>query len=284
VYTRPDAPRSIGGVLDDGLRLWLQAFSKTWPLALMSQVLLMLPLVIYWLQSGSIGAIAQSQFFLIMMKSAGFSLSYALASFASIGFQNAIVAQTDAAAWGRALSTGQGLSVGFRLFGRTLWFGILVAIAIVVPVALMFFALAGVSTLGRIAFGIAVFLVICFVLGKIFLGATILVVEDKGAVESLRRSWTLITGHWWRAAAILTVLIIVIAVVLLVIGVLAGIVAAMMGPQSVTSALLVQLLSLFGNTLLAPLFSAVSVAILYDLKLRKEGADLAGRVSALAPQ
>jgi hypothetical protein len=284
VYTRPNAPRSIGGVLDDGLRLWLQAFSKTWPLALISQVLLMLPLVIYWLQSGSIATIAQSQFFPIMMKSAGFSLSYALASFASIGFQNAIVAQTDAAAWGRALSTGQGLSVGFRLFGRTLWFGILVAIAIAVPLALVFFALAGVSTLGRIAFGIAVFLVICFVLGKILLGATILVVEDKGAVESLRRSWTLTTGHWWRVAAILTVLIIVIAVVLLVIGVLAGIVAAMAGRQSITSALLVQLLSLFGNTLLGPLFSAVSVAILYDLKLRKEGADLAGRVSALAPQ
>jgi hypothetical protein len=283
VYTRPNAPRSIGGVLDDGLRLWLQAFAKAWPLALMSQVLLMLPLVIYWLQSGSI-ATAQSQFFLIMMKSPGFSLSYALASFATIGFQNAIIAQTDAAAWGRVLSTGQGLSMGFRLLGRALGFGILVAIAIVVPVALMFFALAGVSTLGRIVFGIAVFLVVSFVLGKIVLGATILVVEDRGAVESLRRSWTLTTGHWWRVATILTVLIIVIAVLLLVIGVLAGIVAAIVGPRSITSALLVQFLSLFGNTLLAPLFSAVSVAILYDLKLRKEGADLAGRVSALAPQ
>lgn len=284
MYTRPNAPRSIGGVLDDGLRLWLQAFSRTWPVALMSQVLLLLPLVIYWLQSGSIAAVAQSQVYLIMMKSAGFSLAYLLVSLASIGFQNAIVAQTDATAWGRAMATGEGLSVGFRLLGRTLLFGILVAIGIVVPVALMFFAFAGVSTLGRIASGIGVFLIICFVLGKIVLGANILVIEDKGAVESLRRSWTLTTGHWWRVAAILSVLIIVIAVVLLVVGVLAGVVAAIVGPHSTTSALLVQLLSLFGNTLFGPLFSAVTVAIFYDLKLRREGADLAGRVSALAPQ
>jgi hypothetical protein len=45
---------------------------------------------------------------------------------------------------------------------------------------------------------------------------------------------------------------------------------------------LIQGISLLGNTLISPLYAAVLVAIYHDLKLRKEGADLAGRVSALA--
>jgi hypothetical protein len=55
-----------------------------------------------------------------------------------------------------------------------------------------------------------------------------------------------------------------------------------MGSIGGISGILIQVISLLGNTLISPLYSAVLVAIYYDLKLRKEGADLAGRVSALA--
>jgi hypothetical protein len=283
VYTRPNAPRSIGGVLDDGLRLWRQAFSRAWPLAIMAQVLVSIPIVIFWLQSGSVAG-AQTQFFLVMTKSLGFALAYFLVSLASIGFQNAVIAQTDATATGIDRSVGQSLTLGFRLLGRAFLMLILIGVGIAVPVGLAFVVLAGVSVAARIVIGLVAFLLVCFVFGKIILATIILVIEDKGAIESLRRSWTLTTGYWWRVATILTVLIIVVAVVFLVMGVIAGIVGASLGPKSGMSAALVQLITLFGNTLITPLSSAVSVAIYYDLKLRKEGADLAGRVNALAPQ
>ena len=283
MYTRPDAPRSIGGVLDDGLRLWLQAFSKTWPLAIMAQVLVSIPIVIFWIQSGSVAG-AQTQFFLAMTKSVGFALAYFLVSLASIGFQNAVIAQTDATATGVARTVGQSLTLGFRLLGRAFLILLLIGLGIAVPVALLFVVLAGVSVAGRIAIGLVAFLVVCFVFGKIILATIILVIEDKRATDSLRRSWTLTTGHWWRIATIFTVLIIVVAVVFLVVGVIAGIVGASLGPKSGISAAFVQVITLFGNTLITPLSAAVSVAIYYDLKLRKEGADLAGRVNALASQ
>jgi hypothetical protein len=79
-------------------------------------------------------------------------------------------------------------------------------------------------------------------------------------------------------------LIIVIAVLFLVVGVIAGIVAAILGTKALATTALIQLISLLGNTLITPLYSAVAVSIYYDLKLRKEGADLAGRVHALAAQ
>ena len=109
-----------------------------------------------------------------------------------------------------------------------------------------------------------------------------MIVEDKGAPESLGRSWTLTAGHWWRVATILTVLVIVIAALVLFVGIIAAIIAASTGSIGGISGILVQGISLLGNTLISPLYSAVLVAIYYDLKLRKEGADLAGRVNALA--
>jgi hypothetical protein len=59
-------------------------------------------------------------------------------------------------------------------------------------------------------------------------------------------------------------------------------VAASMGSAGGVSGLLIQIISLLGNALVTPLYSAVLLAIYYDIKLRKEGADLAGRVNALA--
>jgi hypothetical protein len=130
--------------------------------------------------------------------------------------------------------------------------------------------------------GAAAVAVLCYALGKIILGAVILIVEDKGAPESLGRSWTLTAGNWWRVATILTVLVIVIFALFLVIGIIAGVIGAAMGSSATLPVLLIQGISLLGNTLVSPLYSAVLVAIYYDLKLRKEGTDLAGRVNALA--
>ena len=80
----------------------------------------------------------------------------------------------------------------------------------------------------------------------------------------------------------MTVLVIVIVAVFLFVGIIAGIVAATTGSASAISGILVQVISVLGNTLISPLYSAVLISIYYDLKLRKEGADLAGRVNALA--
>jgi hypothetical protein len=281
VYTRPTEPRSIGGVLDDGFRLWRSAFSKAWPIALMGQLLMAIPLAIYWVQFGA--PLGGQQAAVAMMKgSVGLSLTYLVFSIAAIGFHNAVIAQTDSTTNGAGETIGQSLSIGFRLLGRAFLMGVLVGFAVALPLVVLFFILLGASTMVRVIVGAMAFLVGCYAVGKIILGAVVLIVEDKRATESLRRSWTLTSGYWWHVAIILTVLVIVVVAVFLFIGIIAGIVAASMGSIGGISGILVQGISLLGNTLISPLYAAVLVAIYHDLKLRKEGADLAGRVNALA--
>jgi hypothetical protein len=281
VYMTPTQPRSIGGVLDDGLRLWRAAFAKAWLISLMGQALMAIPLIIYWVRFGA--PLAGQQPAVAMMRtSLGLSLAYLVFSIAAIGFHNAVIAQTDATTKSAGETIGQSLSIGFRLLGRAFLLGILVGIAVALPLVVLFFILGAAPMMVRLIVGAVAFVVFCYAVGKIILGAVILIVEDKGATESLGRSWTLTAGHWWRVATILTVLVIVVIVLFLVIGVIAGVVAASMGSIGGISGILIQVISLLGNTLISPLYSAVLVAIYYDLKLRKEGADLAGRVSALA--
>jgi hypothetical protein len=281
VYTRPTEPRSIGGVLDDGLRLWRAAFARAWPIALMGQLLMAIPLVAFWIRFGApLGG--QQPAVAMMSSSLGLSFAYLVFSIAAIGFHNAVIAQTDASTKDTGETIGQSLSIGFRLLGRAFLMGLLVGFAVALPFAVLFFILVSASTMVRLIVGAVAFVVFCYAIGKIVLGAVILIVEDKAAPESLRRSWTLTAGHWWRVATILTVLVIVIVALFLFVGIIAGIVAASMGSTGGLSGILIQLISLLGNTLISPLYSAVLVAIYYDLRLRKEGADLAGRVNALA--
>jgi hypothetical protein len=281
VYTKPTEPRSIGGVLDDGFRLWRSAFSKAWPIALMGQLLMAIPLALYWVQFGA--PLGGQQAAVAMMKgSVGLSLTYLVFSIAAIGFHNAVIAQTDSTTKGAGETIGQSLSIGFRLLGRAFLMGVLVGFAVALPLVVLFFILLGASTMVRVIVGAMALLAGCYAVGKIILGAVVLIVEDKRATESLRRSWTLTAGYWWHVAIILTVLVIVVVAVFLFIGIIAGIVAASMGSVAGTGGVLIQGISLLGNTLISPLYAAVLVAIYHDLKLRKEGADLAGRVSALA--
>jgi hypothetical protein len=281
VYTKPTEPRSIGGVLDDGFRLWKAAFSKAWPIAIIGQLLLAVPLVMYWIQFGAPLGV-QQPVVAMMRGSIGLSLAYLVVSIASIGFHNAVIAQTDAAARSAGDTIGQSLAIGFRLLGRAFLMGLLVGIAVAVPVGLVFLALLGASVMVRLIVGAVAVVVLFYAVGKIILGAVVLIVEDKGAADSLRRSWTLTTGYWWHVAVILTVLVIVIVAVFLFVGIIAGIVAATTGSTTAISGISIQVISVLGNTLISPLYAAVLVAIYHDLKLRKEGADLAGRVNALA--
>jgi hypothetical protein len=281
MYTRPTEPRSIGGVLDDGFRLWRAAFSKAWPIALMGQLLMAVPLVVYWVQFGApLGA--RQPITAMMMGSVGLSLVYLVFSIVAIGFHNAVIAQTDAASLNSGATVGDSLSLGFRLLGRAFLVGVLIVVAIGVPLGLLFLALIGLSAVGRLVFGAMAFVAVCYAMGKFILGAVALIVEDKGAVDSLRRSWNLTAGHWWRVVAILTVLVIVIIALFLFIGIIAGIVRVSMGSTAGISGVLIQVISTLGSTLVSPLYAAVLVAIFYDLRLRKEGTDLAGRVNALA--
>jgi hypothetical protein len=181
------------------------------------------------------------------------------------------------------LSLGNALSSALRLLPRLLLQFLLFFVALVAAGIAM--ALLGAA--GSVAVGlgsIMLFFVLFFVFGRVFFASMVLMLDDAGPAESIGISWRLTRGYWWRCAGILLVLFIIGLVFSVVVGFISAALGGAMGTSSVLGTGVSQLISLAVNTVLGSLYPAVLIAILYDLKLRRQGGDLLGRVDALAQQ
>jgi hypothetical protein len=295
VYVKPTAPRSIGGVLDDGIKLYGSAFAKSWPLSLLAQVLLAGPALILRYQMSGLKISATNpqatQAMLAIFKSPSVWLSYIVVVIVLVGFYNALLILVDGVAEAKAESFGRSLAAGFRLMPRTILLFIVLGLALAVVVvvggivggivaAVFSRVLGSVTPIAMVIIFGGLFI---YVWGRLFLSNIVLVVEDAGVFKSLGASWALIKNHWWRTATVYTVDLIIVMVFYFVIGfVNAALVGVTMQGSFGTATILSQLVSMAGGTVLMSLVPAVLLAMYHDLKLRKEGTDLAGRVDALA--
>jgi hypothetical protein len=122
---------------------------------------------------------------------------------------------------------------------------------------------------------------------SLMLGATLVVLERKGPVEALKGSHTLVWGDWWRSAATVTIAFILVAVVYAAIAFLMGIVIGAVGVSSddafLAGMVMALLLSGLMTFIVSPFYTALLITLYWDLKLRKQGGDLAARVAALNP-
>jgi hypothetical protein len=295
VYTIPTEPRSIGGVLDDGLRLWRDSLGRTWPLALLTQLVVAIPfLVLGYKLQGAVPMVpgvaprpmsaANAQAMLNLFKSPATWLTYLSIVVLSAVLYTALVLRIAAVANGAASSLGSALSSALRVLPRLLLqFLLFFAAAIVVGIVLALLAAAGSKAVLGLVF-IVVFFVGIFVFGRIFFASMVLMLDDAGAAESIAISWRLTRGYWWRCAAILLMLFVIGLVFSLVVGFISAALGGALGTSSLLATGITQLMSLLVNAVLGSLFPAVLLVILYDLKLRKQGGDLLGRVDALARQ
>ena len=110
-------------------------------------------------------------------------------------------------------------------------------------------------------------------------------------VDALTESHRLVWGNWWRTAAILTVGFIIIFVIYLIAGVIIGVLTPIFvlgGGGGAENVLLITLIGgllvgVLTSLLMTPFYIGLAIAIYWDLKLRKDGGDLAARVGALNP-
>jgi hypothetical protein len=298
VYIKPTAPRSIGGIVDDGIKLYGSAFAKSWPLALLAQVMLAGPALILRYQLSGLQLAATNpqamQAMFAIFKSPSVWLSYIVMMIVIVGSYNALIVLLDGVAETKAESFGRSLAAGVRLLPRTILLFVVLGLALAVGgfvvgivggvlVALLSRAL---GSFGPVVIGISWVVFACFMIyvwGRLFLSNIALVVEDAGVFKSLSISWALIKNHWWRTATIYTLALIIVMVFYFVIGfVNAALVGVTIQRPFGTATILSQLISMAGGTVLMSLVPAVLLAMYHDLKLRKEGTDLAGRVDALA--
>jgi hypothetical protein len=297
VYTRPTEPRSIGGVLDDGLKLWRESLPKTWPLAVLAQLSVALPLLLLASKfpglvpatptsAFSPASAANAQAMLALIKSPTTWLAYVLILILSVTCYAAIVLRIAGVAAATVDSLGGSLMSALRLLPKLLLQFLLFFVAMM-GAGIAFALLVGIGSAigGRGAvtaiMSIVVFFVFAFIFGRVFFASMLLMLEDAGPAESIGISWRLTRGYWWRCAGLLLVLIIIGLVFTLVVGFVAAAIGAVLG-AGVLGTGVSQLVSLLANAVLGSLYPAVLIAILYDLKLRKQGGDLLGRVDALA--
>ena len=300
MYTRPTEPRSIGGVLDDGLRLWRDSLPKTWPLALLAQLVVAVPLLVLASKFPGLmsttptrpfspASAADTQAILALFKSPATWLAYLVMLILSVVCYTAIVLRVAGVAANSGLSLGGSLASALRLLPRLLLQLLLFFIAIFLAGIAMALlagigaALAGGAKAVMAIIPVIILLVILFVFGRVFFASMVLMLDDAGAAESIGISWRLTRGNWWRCAGLLLVLFIIGLVFTLVVGFVSAAIGAALGKGLLATGVS-QLVSIIASAALGSLYPAVLTAILYDLKLRKQGGDLLGRVDALARQ
>jgi hypothetical protein len=296
VYVKPTAPRSIGGILDDAVRLYRDTFATAWPLALCAQLALAVPLLIIRTQLAAVpGATANpmanpmsAAAAMAVLKSPSVWLSYLAVVLVTIGFYNALLVLIDGLAAAKTESFGRSLTAGFRLLPRTVllflaMFAVAVIGFVIVGFLVGFLGILHVSIIVGILVGASAALFL-YAWGRAFLANIALVVEDAGVFRSLGMSWALIKNHWWRTATVYAIAIVIATVFYLVIGILNAVAVVVLRSSVDTAMIVSQLVSIIGGTVLMSFVPAVLLVTYYDLQLRKGGSDLASRVNALAPQ
>jgi Uncharacterised protein family (UPF0259) len=261
MYTQSTGPRSIGGVLDDGVRLYRESFRHIWPLLIVNAILAVAPSLILGLNRVP-GSLQQAQAFYQTMLSPGYWIGFLILILANLVLYGALLGSIDSVAKGGRMALGEALQLGLsrlaRVFGGSILFGFAVAIG------LLLFIVPGIYLMG--------------IFQLVFVA---IVLENARVGEAFGISRRLIKGHWWRAVTIVSVAI-VILLVLSFLGTLVTALAAVLRPSVGTVLIANQIVGLIVNVIIVGWMPSVLLAMYYDLKLRHEGGDLSARVDALA--
>jgi hypothetical protein len=260
---QPERPQSIGGVLDTAFQLYKASVLKVWPTCLLIAIVTSLPTV-YMLMSG---AASEDPFAaLAVMSDPLYWVVYCVTMLLTMWLWAALYLQQGGIGVGADPGAGASLKAGI---GRAL------------PLLLMTILFVIALTIGLVLLVIPGLILMV----SLMLGANLLVFEGKGPVGSLQGSHQLVWGNWWRTAAILTVGFILLMVIYMLVGMVVGIVIPIIGVDSADFLLNLQLTSLLVTALMTflvmPFYVALLIAVYWDLKVRKEGGDLAARVAAL---
>jgi hypothetical protein len=114
-------------------------------------------------------------------------------------------------------------------------------------------------------------------------GQAILLTERLGPLASFQRSWRLTHGSFWRLSLIYFIAALIVLAMYIGLGIVVAALAGILGRGDVAVMTASQAVLGVGlGALVLPFFTALSIAILGDLKVRKEGTDIEQRIAAAA--
>jgi membrane-anchored glycerophosphoryl diester phosphodiesterase (GDPDase) len=216
-----------------------------------------------------------------------------LQALATIVLTGVLILAVSEAVLGRRPSAGEVLRrvrprvwalLGLSLLTAVLYLVLLVALA--APGAALLLTSHPVAGGIAIALAVLVLLVVTpFLWVRLSFAAPILLLEGLGVGRALVRSWRLTVGSWWRVFGILllTTLVATVAGGLLSapFAVVGGVIGSAVGGDApdghafVVSQLIANLGSVLSSTVTAPFTAAVTALLYIDLRIRREGLDVA---------
>jgi hypothetical protein len=263
---RPDQPQSIGGVLDTTFQLYKASIGKVWMLCVM----------------GAVGSVISTIYVLVNMPALPDSADPGarLELFSMPGYVVSVLGTMLLSMWSvgavylRMHAVGTDVPMGLR--------EALVAsikrVPLMIVMAIVFLIVVTLGLLLLVIPGI-------ILLVSLILSFNLLLIEGKGPIASLTGSHRLIWGNWWRTVVVLSVGMLVILVLYFAVAMIGGFALPLFGigtDDPLLFAMVVNIVVSFAAALtITPFYAAILVALYWDLKLRKEGGDLAARVSAL---
>lgn len=254
MYQEATEPQTIGGVLDKGFGLFRACLAGTFPLAVVA-ALLGAPL-------NRVGPeiIASSEPGSIVL---GVAAWVVVMSVVSLVIYGGIIVRIAASSRGETVALRDALAIGLR---RAVWmFLAAVCYALIVGVGFLL-----------IVPGLWLTVALMFAFFTVIL-------DGRGPIESLKYSYALVRGHWWRTTGLLTVILFVVIVIYFVVGIIAGIAAAF-NPELLVNGTMPWYVDFIVVPLLTglvyPLMYALLYAVYRDLQIRHEGGDLAARIAA----
>jgi hypothetical protein len=279
MYVQPAAPRAIGGVIDDAIKLYRASFRTCWPIALIASVVSAATVLYVVSRFPAIAIVRDPAQMWQLVQAPSVWGWYLILSVASLLLLGAIIACQNALAAGTGpMSVGQALAAAFARLHWQLLAILLWALYIGSVAAIMLLPVPGaMKVLGVMAwlvFGI-------YLWGRLQLWTVALFAEEVGTLRAMGVSWDLVKGHWWRAATILTVGIIIVLVITMVFGFVGGLVFIMFRLDPMSLIIGNQLIGAAERVFVTSMIPALLVAMYYDFKLRREGGDLAARTKSL---
>ena len=256
----PAQPQTIGKVLDSGIKLYIRGLGKVLPISLVIALLGMVP---NYVQTNP-GLIQQSDPATLGVYAIGYIVILVLLGIVVYGAMIKVYGD---------LGAGASPSIGGALNrGASKLFPILIA-------GILYFLAVSIGSILLIIPGIILML-------SMYLFSTAIILDNKGIVESLKYSHSLVWGNWWRTATIFSVPVVIIIGLYVLLGIVVGMVMASMAasagsfnPGNFSQFIWFFLAEAVINAVVYPLFYAMAVVVYHDLKARKGGGDLEARLA-----
>jgi len=265
MYQAPTSPAGIGGVLDDGFRLFKACFMDCLPFLIGMSIAGIVPS----LMMPDTATLLENPDQMAEMFGAAFFGAYLVSMVVQVVCFSGSVAAIQRRVNGVESSLAASFATALSRLPAMVVAAILMLIAITIGFLLL--VIPGIwASIALLLFGYC-----C-------------VVDGDGPLQSLKSSIQLVKGNWWRTAVIMTVVFIIFFVIYVliafVVGAVLGVGAATgdINAEDVanaqTSPLLLGITSLLGVPVVMFLI-ATQYAVYADLKLRRLGDDLDSRIA-----